>query len=189
MKRVNMERKEFLKSACRFGVCSCTGMALLSGQSILAASAQSEQEKPDWRFGFMQKRFATLLEIINSSVDEETKSQMIEQLGRACAKENEASYLKFKGNVQDYLKTVEKEWAEKTLFDESAKCITLISKKNGSCFCPLVDPTGTPKSFCNCSLGYHKETFEAILGQLVEARVVESVLRGGERCCFEIRYV
>ncbi len=183
-----MERKEFLKSACRFGVCSCAGMALFSGPFVRAGSVQSEEEKPDWRLGFMQKRFAKLLGIIESSVDEETKLKMIEQLGRACSKEDASGYLPFKGNVRGYLKASEKEFFEKTVFDESAKRITLIGKKTESCFCPFADVSVTPKSFCNCSLGFMKQTFETILEKPVEARVVESVLRGGERCSFEIRY-
>ena len=40
--------------------------------------------------------------------------------------------------------------------------------------------------FCNCSAGYHKKPWEAALGQRIQVDVLESVLRGDERCRFAI---
>jgi len=40
--------------------------------------------------------------------------------------------------------------------------------------------------FCNCSAGFHKKPWEAALGQRIEADVLQSVLRGDERCRFAI---
>ncbi len=40
--------------------------------------------------------------------------------------------------------------------------------------------------FCNCSAGFHRKPWEAALGQRIQVDVLESVLRGDERCRFAI---
>ena len=40
--------------------------------------------------------------------------------------------------------------------------------------------------FCSCSGGFHKKPFEAIFGQRLKVDVLESVLKGDERCRFAI---
>jgi hypothetical protein len=50
-----------------------------------------------------------------------------------------------------------------------------------------VDNKRTPASFCNCSVGYQREAFEAILGKPVQVSLKESKLGGSKRCVFEVR--
>lgn len=40
--------------------------------------------------------------------------------------------------------------------------------------------------FCNCSAGYHKKPWEVALGRRIQADVLQSVLRGDDRCRFAI---
>jgi len=40
--------------------------------------------------------------------------------------------------------------------------------------------------FCNCSAGFHKKPWEAIFGQPIKTEVLESVLKGDDRCRFAI---
>lgn len=40
--------------------------------------------------------------------------------------------------------------------------------------------------FCNCSAGFHKKPWEAIFQQKIEVDVLESVLKGDDRCRFAI---
>jgi hypothetical protein len=40
--------------------------------------------------------------------------------------------------------------------------------------------------FCNCSAGFHKKPWEGALGQKVQVEVLESVLKGDDRCRFAI---
>jgi hypothetical protein len=40
--------------------------------------------------------------------------------------------------------------------------------------------------FCNCSAGFHKKPWEAALGQKIQVEVLESVLKGADRCRFAI---
>jgi hypothetical protein len=46
---------------------------------------------------------------------------------------------------------------------------------------------GTPPVVCNCSLGWHKGTWETVTGRKVRVSLKESVLRGGKRCVFEVQ--
>ena len=59
------------------------------------------------------------------------------------------------------------------------------------CHCPwareaIKDGEKVAPIFCNCSAGFHKKPWEAALGQRIEADVLQSVLRGDERCRFAI---
>jgi predicted hydrocarbon binding protein len=174
-----MKRKEFIESACTLGICSC---AILSGGTLLTASSAAADEKEDWRLGFMRTRFARLVEILNSTVDDETKKKILENMGRACARENSAFYEKFKNDPEGYLNEVKQKWAERTEYDKKAQTIRIVGKKTEKCGCPFVDQAVTPKDFCYCSSGYVKETLETVLGKSVESVIEESKLRGGERC-------
>jgi hypothetical protein len=56
------------------------------------------------------------------------------------------------------------------------------------CHCPWVKEglkngkANIPPTFCQCSAGFHKKRWEVVLGQRLQAEVVESVLAGDERC-------
>jgi hypothetical protein len=77
-----MERKDFLKSACKYGICGCFGMSFLTDSSLLANSNDDQKEKePDWRIDFMQNRYKDLLYILNDTIDEKTYIKVLNQLG------------------------------------------------------------------------------------------------------------
>jgi hypothetical protein len=189
MKRRSMKRQEFLKSACTLGICSCAAVPFLSSVNTLAKSKTSIPQGEDWKIGFMQKRFAKLVEAINSIADQSEKEQMLEAIGRACAVESKERYLKFKNNPEGWLANIEKEWAEKTEYDKEKNTIRIISKKSESCVCPFVDMSKTPKEFCYCSVGNLKETYETILDKKVDVKIEESILYGGKQCIFLVKAV
>ncbi|MBN2005313.1 MAG: hypothetical protein JXA21_18285 [Anaerolineae bacterium] len=67
-----------------------------------------------------------------------------------------------------------------------------VLKRYYYCHCPWAreaikrgDVQLTP-TFCNCSAGFHKKPWEVALEQPVKAEVLESVLKGDERCRFVI---
>ena len=183
-----MKRNEFLSSACTLGLCSCAGLSVVSGNTLSAGDDDSKKKETDWRIGFMQKRFAGLIQSLGSNVDEQTRIKILESIGRTCAKENAEALKKYKDNPEGFLADIKEKWAENTEIDSKEKKIRIIGKKEPACFCPFVDQSLTPKHFCQCSLGNMKETFESILGKPVDATIEESILRGGERCTFVIRY-
>jgi predicted hydrocarbon binding protein len=180
-----MKRKEFLKSACTAGICSCAGLSFFPGRNLFAMS-DDDKKGFDRRLDFIHKRFARLIEDMDSSIDEKTKAKILENLGRTCATENKEYYLKYKNNPEGFLEDVKQKWAERTEYNKETKIIKVIGKKQESCFCPLVDKSMTPKDFCNCSIGFNKEVFETILEKPVDIKIEESILHGGERCSFKI---
>ena len=68
----------------------------------------------------------------------------------------------------------------------TSSAVVTVSVAEGDCGCPLVDKRRTPAVWCNCSVGYQKESFEAIFGKPVQARLKESKLDGAKRCVFEV---
>jgi len=66
-----------------------------------------------------------------------------------------------------------------------------VMKRYHACFCSMVRDairTGEPVSeaFCNCSGGWFVQMWQAILDRRLRIDVVESVLRGDDRCLFAI---
>ncbi len=179
-----MKRNEFLKSACSLGMCSCAGVSLLCA-GTLTASDDAKKES-DWRIGFIQKRFAKMVEGLDTSVNQETKTKILENIGHTCASENAASFVKYKGVPDTYLENMKKEFAENASYNRKAKTMKIIGKKRETCSCPFVDASITPKDFCSCSVGYFKESLSTVLEQPVDVKIEESILRGGERCIFTI---
>jgi predicted ArsR family transcriptional regulator len=182
-----MDRKEFFKKACLYGFCSCAGLSLFANSEVFAASETKISGETDWKLEFVQERFSKLIEILKSTVDEKTRNQILESLGRECSMNAAKNYEKYKGDVDGFLKNLQETWAQKATYDKDKKEITIIGKKTDSCFCPFVDINKMSKDFCNCSLGWQKQTFKTILGREVNGQIDSSVLRGGESCNFTIK--
>ena len=150
-----------------------------------AEEAKQEIEGLKRRLSFAQGRFARLIEILDSTLGQETLQDIIEGLGRYCsgtiglAQEHE-------GDVEGYFEQIRQRGGEEAEFDRGRGVITVVTPER-ECVCPLVDSQSTPASICNCSLGWQKQTYETILGRPVEVEIKESALRGSKRCVFEIR--
>ena len=177
-----MERKDFLIKTCT--VCGCAGMAMLTGQPVHAAV---NEDKEDWRVGFMQKRFSHLVDFMSTHVDEATQVTMLEEMGRFCARQHKEGYEKFAGHTETFLKDLEGQFIEKTTFDKEKQTISLLGKKQDNCVCAFAGGKNISPRFCNCSRGYMKEMFTAVTGKPVEVTLDESVIRGSDRCSFTIQ--
>ena len=175
-----MDRKNFFKSACRFGICSCIGAGLLSNDNLLAA----EEKTTDWKENFIKHRFAKLIDILDSSLDENTKNEIIENLGKECSKNSIAS--DFVNNPEGFFNEIHSRWGENATYDKE-KGIIRIETPERDCVCPLINSKVISKSICQCSVGWQTQTYNTILGKEVEAKCVESVVRGGSKCIFEIK--
>jgi predicted ArsR family transcriptional regulator len=182
-----MNRKDFLKNACNYSACGCTGMMLLSSANLLAENNAPEAMEDDWQIGFMQNRMAKLMEVMYSKLDNETLTALLENMGRHCAKENSEYYVKFKGDINGYLENL-KEWVEKIEHNEEKGTVKIAGKKNNSCYCPFVDISKMPKEFCNCTRGWNKEIYETIIGGQVDVKIDSTVLWGGESCNITLAY-
>jgi len=175
-----MDRKLFLKSACGLGFCSCFGAGLLSNGNLLA----SEQKAPDWFEGFAKRRFASLIDILDSDLDENSKNKVLENLGRECAKEGNAA--KFAGDLEGFFKDENRLWGSVATYDKEKGIIRSESAEMEYCGCPFVDRSKVSKSLCQCSVGAATQAYKAVLGKEVRVECIESVLKGGKKCVFEI---
>jgi hypothetical protein len=66
-----------------------------------------------------------------------------------------------------------------------------VEKRYHACFCVMVRDairTGetVPPDFCHCSAGWYVQMWQAILDRRLRVDVVESVLRGDDRCLFAV---
>jgi len=74
--------------------------------------------------------------------------------------------------------------ALKTEYDEKAGNIRVFDR-GPHCSCPPVKE-GLTSAQCDCTLGWQRETYSAILGLPVDGAVEESILRGDKRCVFRM---
>lgn len=183
-----MKRKEFLKGACTLGVCSCIGVKLFAQNAETNNADDSKMKDLEWKIDFIHKRFAKLIEIMNKNLDKNKVKSLLQNLGRECANINNNNAHKYKNNLEGFLLDIQKKWVEKVEYNKDKKIIKIYDKKRDKCFCPFVNDKFTSIDFCNCSIGWQKETYESIIGKPVEVTVEESVLRGGERCSFTIKF-
>ncbi len=173
-----MTRSGFLK-CCAAGACACV-------PTTAAEPAEDQIHALQWKVDFAQRRFAKLVEIIDASVDEPVRRKIWESLGRDHAREYRSLTDKYKGDLKGFLAEIQRQWVKAVEYDEAAGTIRVIDK-SPVCTCPLVRTNLTPKSFCDCSVGWQKEAYSAVTGRPVEVEVEESILRGGQKCVFRIR--
>jgi len=176
-----MDRKAFLKTMCGLGVCGCVANLARSPEARAAESA----EVPDQRLAFARYQVANLVRFMAAGSAVPACTDALERTGRECAKLG-ALGTKFKGDPEGYFAAAHEAWGTDFHWDK-AKGIVTVSVAEGPCGCPLVDAKRTPPFWCNCSVGYQKESFAALFGHPVQATLTESKLAGGKRCVFEVR--
>jgi hypothetical protein len=175
-----MDRQEFLKSVCGLGVCGCALNLLGAPMPLHAAEAPAE----DQRLVFARYQLAKMLGFMATGTPAATCAGILEKTGRECAKLGQLR-VKFKGDPEGYFAAAKKNWGTDFTWDKPRGVIT-VAVAEGDCGCPLVDKRRTPAVWCNCSVGYQKECFEAIFGRPVRACLKESKLSGSKRCVFEV---
>ena len=174
-------------------MCSCAGVMLLD-RGLRAQDPDEQTEHTDetiqeleWKIGFIQRRFAGMLDLIRDTTDTATQAIILEGMGRACAAEYTGQLEEFRGDLEGFIKHIEEQWAEKVDHNPEKRIITVTGRKQESCFCPFVNKEVTPAEFCKCSIGWQKECFEFITGKQVEATIKGTILQGEEQCSFQIQ--
>jgi predicted ArsR family transcriptional regulator len=176
-----MNRTEFLKT-CAGGLCGCAAIGLLAPGTLPA----TETPKPeDWRFQFIKQRYAKLLENLAGRVGDQTLDEILHEQGRYCAS-TLPLIQQHKGDIDGFIQEFKQRANEDVTYDRTKGVITVVGPERGDCFCPLIDCKYTPKTACNCSLGWQQYVYETLLGKKVQVELKESVLHGGKRCIFEI---
>lgn len=176
-----MDRKDFLKGACGIGICGCALNFLGKPEKLRAEDAAPV----DQRLAFARYQVANMVGFMAADATATACAGIIEKTGRECAKLGQLQ-VKFKGDPQGYLAAIKKAWGTDSTWDKEKGIIT-IAVAEGECGCPLVDRKRTPAFWCNCSVGYQKESFATIFGKPVQVSLKESKLAGAKRCVFEVK--
>lgn len=133
----------------------------------------------------------TLLSTLEVRVDEDTRAELIEPCGQACALH--WSDIEKARAIKDSAKEIDElldklnqqiPWCGSWVRD--GDIITSVCRQ---CGCPLVR-AGLVKlspTFCNCSRGWVKAVFETILGRPVEVELEQAIGRGDQVCRFVVR--
>jgi len=174
-----MDRKDFFVKACGLGICSCVAAGFSVSDNLPA-----KDKEPDWKESFVKYRYAKLIGILDATLDEKTKNQILENLGRECAG-NGSGVKKYYHNPEGFFKEIHDKWGENATYDKE-KGIIRIETPERDCACPLIDSKIISKSVCQCSVGWQTQVYTTIFGKEVKAKCVESVIRGSKRCVFEI---
>jgi hypothetical protein len=174
-----MDRKEFLKNVCGLGVCGCA-LGVLDSPPASAGEPTAE----DRRLLFARYQLSKLLGFMAADLPADACAAVLEKTGRECAKLGQLGQ-QFKGNPDGYFAAARESWGTEFTWDKDKGTVT-VAIAEGPCGCALVSAKRTPAVWCNCSVGYQKESFEAVFGRPVAARLMESKLAGAKRCVFEV---
>jgi predicted hydrocarbon binding protein len=190
-----MKRRELLNRACGMGMCSCAASVMFEDLSSGAQNDAAENKKLrevqkelnscKWWLEHGSKQLAKLWELLEQHLDDTKRREILEQLGRNCAKSLGWGE-KYKGNPEGFFKFMNQKQGETFTYDKEKGLITVVTRER-ECDCKLVNSKLTPAYFCHCSMGWQKQMYETILGKSVETELKESVLQGSKRCVFQIR--
>jgi predicted hydrocarbon binding protein len=177
-----MNRRSFVRD-CLGGVCACAA----AGAAPVLAAAPAPGVPEDRRLAFIQARYGKLLEILSVRHGDAEVDATLRELGRFCAS-GMSLLARHRSHVDDFAREFGEEAGESVTVDHARGIITVVGPERTDCYCPLVDHLTCPKTVCCCSLGWQQQVYETLLGRPVEVRLVESVVRGGKRCRFEVRF-
>ncbi len=166
---------------------------VMEGSEKIGASAK--QPKPaQWAKGAMER--------LDASVDGETRSRIMRECGRNCAKKNTLSIQRGKARRKKFASEEEFLAAEQ----ENPQKGTRLERKGDSliqvytpreytrpmrCYCGLM--SGLPESetvsptYCQCSCGFVEAYWEGVLGRSVDVALLHSAVSGARECAFRIR--
>jgi hypothetical protein len=200
----SMNRKQFLGSVgrCGLGSCSC----ILGGK---AASLLAQESKPDApqpakkprsqeRIEFAEKWVTRFFDVLDANLDTEARKKIMMANGRVC-------FLEWIKETGKQIKPVTLEqfaaWVRSNIKDDTYRvdgntvymqytwaAETGQLSQEGACLCPFIEskPAGLSPTYCLCSVGYVKVMHEMRFGRPVEVELLDSVLKGGQRCKFKI---
>lgn len=204
MSNRSMNRKQFLDAVglCGMGSCSC----ILGGRAVSLFAQEPKPEPPQptkkprsqERIEFAEKWVTRFFDVLDANLDEKTRQKIMMANGRVC-------FLEWIKETGRQIKPVTLEqfaaWVESNVKDGTYRvdgnsvymqytwaAETGQPSKEGACLCPFIEskPAGLSPTYCLCSVGYVKVMHEMRFGRPVEVELLDSVLKGGQRCRFKI---
>jgi len=182
---MSTNRRTFMKTACLAGFCGCGAKNPVSARADANAPIQAEAPKPAT---MPQKWILTLLPQLAKG-DQENARRILKPCSASHYEElkMQATVDRFRGNLDEFLAFLRKEWGWITEYDRD-RGVILINENKSSCVCPLV-PKSSSGDFgvlCYCSEGFAEKLFSEVTGSPVRAEVAESIRRGQKSCKYRI---
>ena len=138
-----------------------------------------------------------LFEGINKYADKEFKENIFHHLGENCYK---------KSIMNEVSEKISRELVVNVSADNTDQVVEFLSKtmtdftfnkkidgftvnlNNNKCFCPVVNEgLVSDELMCNCTKGFDKKMYETILKREVEITIIDSLLKNGKSCLFQIK--
>lgn len=206
MQKEAMNRKEFFKTAGKFGVGACLcGAAGGLGTALAGVQAQTQPgdktpERAVKRLEFADLWVKRFFDVVDQTLDEETRKKLMMLNGKTC-------YRDWIRETKQEIRPIEFEaWAKRAAarnreelkvegnvihYQYSGSAETGSAVADGICLCPMAEskPAGLSPTYCHCSVGYVKEIFELQFNRKVDVELIDSVLKGGKRCQFKITVI
>lgn len=197
-----LDRKELFASAGKVGVATC--LCALGATRLLAepnpetAPGAATAARAVKRMEFSDLWVRRFMSVLDRTLDEGTRTKVMVANGTACFREWIASQgqtvkpvpfetwaARVKGRPPDGSVRVE---GNIIFWEYTGSAETGAASPEGVCLCPMVEskPAGLSRTFCQCSVGYVKESFEQRFARPVTVELLDSVLYGGKRCKFKI---
>jgi len=199
----SMCRKEFIKSVCTLGACSCMGASMIEIHKAFGQEQTSKPGDPLEKRAVMRMEFSDLwvkrfMNVLDNTLDEEIRKKLMMTNGKICYQEwiestdqqiDVVPYEQWAARVRETVKDGSIQIDGNVIyFQYMGSAETGEAAPENVCLCPMVEskPEGLSKTYCQCSVGYVKEMFEQTFGKSVDVQLVDSVLYGGKRCKFKI---
>jgi predicted hydrocarbon binding protein len=136
---------------------------------------------------FINDWISNLMENMDEHLDEEAKINLLEECGRTCAETHaKAEALKHAGDLEGWLGQFKK-WVGSDNVQMEGNAVRITYNK---CLCPLVQdrPPLMTATYCHCSRGWLKETFETVMEKPVDVKMEDSIMQGGKNCRFFVLF-
>lgn len=183
---MKMNRKAFISNCIKSVLGACATILLNRSTKAYSDSKTKKQEKQmKQNLKFVHDWISNLMKNMDSHLDEETKIKIMEECGRACAKNHtKKEALKSQGQLDGWL-TKMKKWIGEENVQKEKNLVRVIYSK---CYCPILQDSQPilSNTYCHCSRGWLKENFETVLERPVKVKLEDSIMRGGKQCRFSI---
>ena len=185
-----MNRKEYLETSLKLGLCSCaflfSGIGKIKAGVPAVAQQDDELEKVKAEKEFIQNWLIDLLNTMSKELDRETQIKMYEGTGRGCYnryKFKQDIAADGKGNIDKLLEAYKRNFE---VWRDGDTVHIRYGEKSSQCYCPAArfKPVKPGDLHCECTRTTHQTIFETALGKPIRVDVIESLRRGGQTCHF-----
>lgn len=172
----------------------------LSKENMVRTSAElyaeyCENQRQASKRTWTERWLISMLNGLDEHVDEETRTKLMHQCGRACFNTpwHQNEFNKWKKlhersrDLDDFLTKLEE--ANPNWFKREGNIVHATFEFLDGCVCPIVRKIphdALSGTWCLCSAGLHKALFEETLGRPVEVVLEKSRRTGADRCKFRI---